>query len=145
MIPSFRPDGNLPPGIHDATWQEAAERFRFNAHRTRLLQGLLSALRSLDQTGCLKVYFDGSFVTDKEFPNDYDVAWETVNVNEALLRLVFLEFSNLRQAQKEAFRGEFFPADWLADRQGNTHLEFFQTDRDGSPKGIVAIDLRTLP
>ena len=110
-----------------------------------MLRGLLAALRSLSRAGYLKVYLDGSFVADKEFPNDYDVAWETMEVNEALLRPVFLEFSNLRQSQKETFGGEFFPADWLADRQGRTYLDFFQTDREGTPKGIVSIDLRTLP
>ena len=145
MIPTFQPDGSLPPGIHEATWQEAAKRFGANTYRTNLLQGLLTALRSLSRAGCLKAYLDGSFVSDKEFPNDYDVAWETLGVDEALLKPIFLEFHNLRQSQKEAFGGEFFPADWLADRQGRTYLEFFQTDREGSPKGIVSIDLRTLP
>ena len=145
MIPPFQADGNLPPGIHDATWEEAAWRFGSSTYRASLLLGLLTALRSLSQAGCLKTYLDGSFVSDKEFPNDFDVAWETENVNEALLRPVFLDFSNLRQSQKEAFGGEFFPADWQADRQGRTHLEFFQADREGSPKGIVSIDLRTLP
>ena len=145
MIPLFQPDGKLPPGIHDATWEETARRFGASTYRYSLLRGLLTALRSLSQAGCLKIYLDGSFVTDKEFPNDFDVAWETKNVNEALLRPVFLDFSNLRQSQKEAFGGEFFPADWQADRQGRTYLEFFQTDREGFPKGIVSIDLRTLP
>ena len=145
MIPPFQPDGNLPSGIHDSSWEDAAERFGVNPHRASLLRGLLTALRSLRRAGCLKIYLDGSFVTDKEFPNDFDVAWETGNVSETLLRPVFLDFSNLRQSQKETFGGEFFPADWQADRQGRTYLEFFQTDRDGSPKGIVSIDLRTLP
>ena len=73
------------------------------------------------------------------------MAWETENVNDVLLKPIFLEFSNLRQAQKQAFGGEFFPADCEADRQGKTYLEFFQTGQEGTPKGIVAIDLRTLP
>ena len=147
MIPPFRLDGNLPPGIHDATWQKAAERFGVNSYRIELLRGLLTALQSLRQAGCLKIYLDGSFVADKEVPGDFDVAWETENVKEELLSPIFLEFSDLRQAQKQAFGGEFFPfpADWLADRQGRTYLEFFQTDLEGNPKGIVAIDLRTLP
>ena len=145
MIPPFRPDGNLPPGIHDAIWQEAAERFGVNPYRIELLRGLLAALQILRQAGCLKIYLDGSFVSGKEAPNDFDMAWETENVKEELLSPIFLEFSNLRQSQKQAFGGEFFPADWLADRQGRTYLEFFQTDLEGNPKGIVAIDLRTLP
>ena len=145
MIPPFQPDGNLPPGVHDATWQEASERFGASAYRTTLLRGLLGALLSLKRAGCQKIYLDGSFVTGKSFPDDFDVAWETENINEELLTPVFLDFSNRRRSQKLAFGGEFFPADWPADRQGRTYLEFFQTDREGSPKGIVSIDLRTLP
>lgn len=145
VIPPFQPDGNLPPGIHYATWQEVATIFGFTAHRANLLRGLLIALRSLSRAACLKIYLDGSFDSDKEHPNDFDVAWETENVDAGLLTPVFLDFSNFRQSQKEAFGGEFFPADWPADRHGRTYLEFFQADREGSPRGIVSIDLRTLP
>ena len=103
MIPPFQPDGKLPSGIHDSSWEDAAERFGVNPYRACLLRGLLTALRSLRRAGCLKIYLDGSFVTDKEFPNDFDVAWETGNVSETLLRPIFLDFSNLRQSQKETF------------------------------------------
>ena len=34
---------------------------------------------------------------------------------------------------------------WEADDQGRTFLDFFQTDQQAIPKGIIAIDLRTLP
>lgn len=62
-----------------------------------------------------------------------------------LLDATLLDFSNRRQAQKLAFGGELFPADWEADEHGRTFLEFFQTDQQDLPKGIIAIDLRTLP
>ena len=62
-----------------------------------------------------------------------------------LLHPALLDFSNRSQAQKLVFGGELFPADWEADEQGRTFLEFFQTDQQASPKGIVVIDLRTLP
>ena len=145
MIPPFQPNGYLPPGIHEATWQQAAERLGTNSHRRALLLGLLQALHSLRQSGCRKIYLDGSFATDKERPGDFDVAWETANVDPRLLNTTLLDFSNRRQAQKQAFGGELFPADWEADEHGRTFLEFFQTDQQAIPKGIIAIDLGTLP
>lgn len=36
-------------------------------------------------------------------------------------------------------------ADSRADPQGTLFLDFFQTDRDGHRKGIIAIDLKGLP
>ena len=145
MIPPFQPNGYLPPGVHETTWQQITEHFGTNPHRRTLLIGLKQALESLRQSGCRKIYLDGSFATDKEFPGDFDVAWETTNVDPGLLNATLLDFSNRRQSQKLAFGGELFPADWEADEHGRTFLEFFQTDQQAIPKGIVAIDLRTLP
>ena len=145
MLPLFQPNGYLPPGIHEATWLQTAERLGTNPHRRTLLQGLLRALQNLQQSGCQRIYLDGSFATSKELPGDFDVAWETTDVNPRLLNPTLLDFSNRRQAQKLAFGGELFPADWEADEQGRTFLEFFQTDQQAVPKGIIAIDLRTLP
>ena len=145
MIPPFLPNGNLPPGIHGATWPEVAHRFGANPHRQALLDGLFQALQNLKQAGCAKVYLNGSFVTDKEHPSDFDAAWETYGVNPGLLHPVLLDFSNSRRAQKQTYGGELFPADLVADEHGRTFIEFFQTDRERNPKGIVAIDLRTPP
>ncbi len=145
MIPAFQRNGYLPPGIHEATWRQATERLGTNPHRRTLLLGLLGALRNLKLAGCRKVYLDGSFATDKELPVDFDVAWETAGVDPRLLNTTLLDFTNRRQAQKLTFGGELFPADWEADEQGRTFLEFFQTDQQAIPKGIIAIDLRTLP
>ena len=41
--------------------------------------------------------------------------------------------------------GELFPASTIADEDGFSFLEFFQTDKEtGRRKGIVAIDLGEL-
>ena len=112
MIPPFQPNGYLPPGVHETTWQQVTEHFGTNPHRRTLLIGLKQALESLRQSGCRKIYLDGSFATDKELPGDFDVAWETTNVDPGLLNATLLDFSNRRQAQKMAFGGELFPADW---------------------------------
>jgi hypothetical protein len=37
------------------------------------------------------------------------------------------------------------PAEWPADADGTTYLDFFQRDRLKQQKGIIAIDLTGLP
>jgi hypothetical protein len=148
MLPAFESDGNLPPGIHSARWPEVVAHLGVNPHRRRLLGGLHQLLVKLAAAGCETVYLDGSFVTEKAAPSDFDGAWELNNVDlqrlHALEPLLF-DFSNQRAAQKRKYFGEFFPADTQEAETGCTFLEFFQQDKDtGAAKGIVAIDLRTL-
>ena len=121
------------------------DRFASNSYRARLMDGLLRALRSLREAGCARAFIDGSFVTGKRLPGDFDGCWDVSGVDPDLLDPVLLEFADHRRSQKEKFLGELFPARNSADRAGLTFLEFFQRDRDGRPKGIVQIDLETLP
>lgn len=145
MIPAFDTDGNLPPGIHLATWTEFARRYGTTRHWQRLLSGLEDALVVLKDAGCQRVYVDGSFITEKRVPNDYDAAWEPTGVDVAkLLSLepVFRDFDNGRAAQKAKFLGEFVPSSLQETSVGKTFLDFFQIDKDtGSAKGIIALDL----
>ncbi len=145
MIPSFDSDGNLPLGIHLTTWDEFTKVFGRTPHRKRLIGGLEAAMDILRIAGCKRIYVDGSFVTMKRVPNDFDAAWEPAGVDIALLHSmepVFFDVRNLRAAQKAKFYGEFFPSSETADHVGNTFLEFFQVDKStGDPKGIIALDL----
>ena len=146
MLPNFDADGNLPPGIHPATWAEIEDRFGTTEHRRRLLSGLRQAALALKAAGCSMLYLDGSFVTSKDTPNDFDGCWEVSGVKGTLLDPVLLNFDAGRLAQKLKYRGELFPASAQAevDAPWRTFLEFFQQDKDtGNPKGIVAFDLRT--
>ena len=143
MIPPLDGLGRLPPGIHPATWDEVAAAFGGTAWRDRLLSGLHQAITSLKRAGGGLVYIDGSFVTAKTDPGDFDACWEEVGVDPNLLDLTLLDFSNKRAAQKAKFGGELFPASIPADPSGISFLRFFQVDRaTGDAKGIVAIDLR---
>ncbi len=146
MLPPFEPSGDLPPGIYWAEWQEFVERFGTTPHRARLLRGLKAALESFRRAGCHTVYVNGSFVTTKQVPADYDACWEEDGVDPMLLDPILLRFDNRRAAQKAKYLGEFFPASWDADGTGSTFLEFFQGNEEtGLHKGIVALDLRGLP
>jgi hypothetical protein len=143
MVPKFRTDGLLPEGIIEANWEEIVNRFGFNQHRITLLKGLKAALQNLKLAGCEAVYLDGSFVTNKEFPNDYDACWDTSNVDPNKLDPVFLNFSNRRFAQKLKYQGEFFPSSFIANPKGDVYIDFFQTDKNsGEKKGIVLIKLK---
>lgn len=145
MIPPFDADtGNLPPGEHPATWEEIEERFGFTPWRRTLLEGLRAALESLRAAGCAKVYLDGSFITAKEVPADFDACWEGEGVDGDLLDPELLVFDPGRATQKAKYGGELFAAQWAADETGAPFRAFFQQDRDGNPKGIIVIDLKEL-
>lgn len=151
MIPPFEDEPGegggfqLPPGIHLAGWPELTTRFGGNPRRRKILGGLLRALQALKAAGCTRVYVDGSFVTSKELPGDFDGCWDDTGVDYDRLDPVLLEFANRRAAQKAKFDGEMFVANWSADPLGTLFLDFFQRDREGRPKGIVQIDLESIP
>lgn len=144
MIPPFDRRGNLPPGIHAATWPEFVARFGGTAHRVKLLDRLWGAMASLRDAGCKRLYVDGSFVSAKQVPNDFDGCWELEGVDPEKVDPTLLDFEDIRAAQKKTFGGELFIADWRAEPSGTCFVEFFQRDRDGNNKGIIAIDLRKI-
>jgi len=146
MLPQFNASGLLPPGIHTAEWQEFESRFRSSPRRAWLLAGLQNGLLALRNAGCRVAYVDGSFVTHKEDPGDFDTLWESAGVKGELLDCTFLDFDAGRMKQKLKYRGEFFPIHAFVSEAGVTFLEFFQRDKDsGEPKGIVRLELDTLP
>ena len=146
MIPEFDRTGNLPVGIHEATWNDFATRYGTTPHRRRLLEGLKLGLDSLHRAGSRRAYVNGSFVTAKNEPRDFDACWEARGVDPRLLDPVVLDFSDRRRAQKAKFGGELFPAEVPADPAGTRFLDCFQQDKTtGARKGIIALDLKGLP
>jgi hypothetical protein len=140
MIPDWTPEGLLPVGIHVATPTEVEERFVWNAHRASLLLGLGEALKSLKGAGCTRLWLDGSFVTTKELPSDWDACWSTTGVLEVLVEPIFkLEQPTDRQAIKSKYLGDLIPAG-IELGSGLPFVEFFQQSRDGAPKGIVLLN-----
>ena len=145
MLPPFVKFGLLPPGVHWATWEEFNRHFNFTPRREALLVGLKAALENLASAGCTAIYIDGSFVTRKAEPNDFDGCWSGTGVDPAKLDPVLLDFTNERRAMKEKFGGELFVAETPADLDGRTFLDFFQTEMRRQVrvrKGIIGIKLR---
>ena len=150
MIPSCDAvSGNVPPGIHEATWSDLLLRYGSTSQRLRLLAGLKAALDRLRDAGCARVYVDGSVVTVKADPGDFDACWEMAGVDFTRLDQdapVLLDWTRRRAGQKATFGGELFISESSADPWGTPYLEFFQRDRtSGQPKGLIALTLGDLP
>jgi hypothetical protein len=125
-IPEFNDLGYLPPGVYETNWQEFMQRFAINSHRQRLATGLAAALRKLGIAGCRRVIIGGSFVTNKEKPNDFDGWYDDFHLDPDTLDPLFVDNMDDQQL---VFGGRLFD---LPNYEG-----FFQTDRAGRPKGVI--------
>jgi hypothetical protein len=145
VISELGDDGNLPPGVHWASWVEIMERFGTTSWRKDLLRGLRLALEELRRAGCKIAYVDGSLVTGKEIPGDFDACWEIAGVDPTILDPNLLTFDPGRVTQKAKYFGELFPSSAPANSRGDTFFDFFQIDKDtGTRKGIIGIRLGEL-
>ena len=141
VLPDFDDDGVLPPGTYFASWEEIAERFGSTPHRSKILAGLCDLLRDLQEAGCRRAYLDGSFITDKDEPQDFDLCWELDGVDLSKLPAPILDVAFPRRAQQSRYRGDILP-NVLESSSGSPFVEFFQTNKaTGGKKGIIAIDL----
>lgn len=90
---------------------------------------------------CSAVYVDGSFVTIKEYPGDYDLCWKLDNVLVEDLDPVLLNYTELGKKEiQNKYRGDIRGAGFAVKETGSTYLEFFQYDRDGDQKGIIELE-----
>ncbi len=95
-LPPFElSSGLLPAGEHLASWGEVLERFGWNLVRRRLLDGLAEGLSILADAGCTRVWLNGSFVTAKEEPGDFDAVWSAAGVDAGRLRSLSPEILDL--------------------------------------------------
>lgn len=147
VLPTFTAAGLLPVGIHRATWEDLCSRFGWNPRREQLLSGLLRVATNLREAGAAEIWLDGSFVTSKPEPGDFDGVWDPSTVDTSKVDPILIskvDLFNGRKLQKLKYGGELL----VAGPEGATGLsivEFFQRTREGQPKGIVLLDLGTLP
>jgi hypothetical protein len=128
------------------SWRPFAARFGWNNRRRFLLGGMHRALANLRGAGCAAAIIDGSFVTSKEDPGDYDLAFDPAGMNGSLVDPVLRRHEDGRKAMKAKYFGEVFP--WGAEACATTrliYLDFFQSDRSGISKGVVLLDVKLLP
>lgn len=143
MIPKLNASGNLPEGIYYASLGEVISSFGYNPKRAWLIDGLRLLVTNLKKANCSLIFIDGSFVTSKEVPGDYDLCWSILDIDEDKLDPVLLDFSvEGREKMEQKYRGDVFPAELPEGSSGKVFLEFFQTDKNtGNKKGIVAIKI----
>jgi hypothetical protein len=85
-------------------------------------------------------------VTAKPDPDDFDGAWDYTDIDLRRVDSVLVDLTDMnsgRNRQKAKYGGEL-----LIGKEGRTGLwyqQFFQLDQDGGTKGIVLLDLRTVP
>lgn len=145
MIPSFIIVSGalwplLPPGIHDASLDEIRIRYAINDKRRLLFGGFEKASENIFKAGSPQIFLDGSFVSAKPEPDDFDALWDRRFVDPAVLDPVFLDFTHGTIYQKEKYLGEFFPASALEASSKKSFLEFFQRDWvSGAGKGIIRL------
>ena len=136
----FNKDLVLPPGIHEMDWEAFYEFFSFSPRRKKLLEGLKKVVDILQETGCSVIYIDGSFVTKKLEPNDWDACFDCppIKISDILKRYPLYK----RDEQKRLYGGELYHIQTKADQHGTKFLDFFQQITNTvKKKGIVKIKL----
>ena len=139
-IPAVQPNGELPPGEHQASLDEVEARYGVSTDcRKLLMRGLRKAASNFELSGVSTLWINGSFITDKEEPNDIDGCWEyTPAVDTKKLDRVFL---GTRKEMQNKYGLDFFIANIVEAGSGLPFPKFFQVNRDGDPKGIIVVKL----
>lgn len=146
MIPQFTEEGLLIPGVHETDLEELKEKMGWSRKRRDLLEGLEEVLELMASCGVVRAYLDGSFVTDKDRPNDIDGCFDLSEdvTAEDLRRLVpvFPPSPFNRAEAKRRFGVDFFPAAATELGSGQPFLRFLQTDREGRERGVLSVELQ---
>lgn len=148
-IPDLNQNGELPPGEHSATIDEVATAFGTASERRGLLTaGLVRVATMFKDAGVQFLLIDGSYVTEKENPEDIDGCWSASgNIVVEKIDPIFWNFSTPAEFQKNRMKAkskygvDFFIAEMIEGGSGKPFSDFFRTNRDGDDKGIIKIFL----
>lgn len=122
-IPKLDEHGLLPAGAHDCSLEEMTARFAWNDHRQRLMYAFARFLRSeIDDVFDFPVYADGSFVTDKEHPEDIDVVLELSDGSDAQKWRAFMYMHEHQDRIRHQYDVDF----WVKLARFNDFIAFFQ-------------------
>ena len=137
----FNKDGTLDPGIHKMTWEEFYAFFSFSERRIELLKGLEKVVAILREIGATHIYIDGSFVTNKLDPKDWDACYDCPLSQLDKLARIYPFHS--KEEQKRLYKGELYFAGhspFFINRDVS-YLDFFQKRKENPAlkKGIVEL------
>ena len=122
-IPTLEPNGLLPTGIHDCSLADISQQFTWNDHRSGLFSRFLSFLNTeLKPQFPYPIYFDGSFVTDKELPDDTDVVLDLSNATDEHKWHALMFMRTHQNRIMEVYRVHF----WINFPGSNDFSAFFQ-------------------
>jgi hypothetical protein len=144
VLPDLTNYGELPPGVHLATWPEFESRFGCLSPRRLWLSGRLRTILQLAATGgrLRRVFVWGSFVTAKPAPRDLDVLLIMsddfeVDQMSAPAQVIF----DCTRA-KLLFESDVFRARASIGQEAfDLWLETYQTSRSSRKRDIVELEL----
>jgi hypothetical protein len=146
-IPKFRDDGWLPEGHHPAQWEEVIAVFggQPGSRRAQILSKLLSWRDEARQRGISgRLILDGSFISAKETPGDFDALLiydehvEAILAQDAEARAL-LDHDRCKEKGFDLF---VFSAAAARKFPEWTHLDMFDRDKvTGRRKGVLEVIL----
>jgi len=145
MLPNYDENGFLPEGVWDCSLEELQTRFaafRRSDRRLKLFAELEKLFAEIIKTNWVKeIIIDGSFVTEKEEPNDIDIILalhkSTANIETPFWIENTLDRTRLAKKYK-------FDVMVVLDqsRKYQVNLDFFQQVRQSDlRKGVVRLTL----
>lgn len=145
-LPAFREDGWLPEGHYAAAWQEVTLRFggEPGSRRSSILSSLLQWRDAVQYKGMAGlVILDGSFVSSKEAPGDFDLVFSYDAATEVLMRtdMEARKLTDYQACRRLGFLGDVFafPASLLLFSPLLGGLDMFNLNRQRKPKGVVEV------
>ena len=175
-LPPFNSDGILPPGDYPLTLDELTDSMLVCGQpnsetwdwqwRLHLLKNLVNLVDQLWQVGITEIFIDGSFVADKDHPNDIDGYFEcdlerlSSGQLERDLNLLdehkiwtwdprsrrpYRGYPKKQLPMWHKYRVELYPhygqVTGITDTFGNqlTFPSAFRSSREGTPCGIIKV------
>jgi hypothetical protein len=112
------------------------------------MDGLKDAIENFRAAGVSSIFIDGSFITNKDNPNDIDGCWSAAgDIDLDKLDPLFWDSKtpNEKRANlhklKARYGLDFYIAEGTENGSGLKFPDFFQVNREGKMKGIIRIDL----
>ncbi|WP_406373514.1 hypothetical protein OG788_24835 [Streptomyces sp. NBC_00647] len=136
-------NGYLPPGDHLKTWEQVCTEYGTSKARRTLLADLRVVLLALRKLGVETVWLDGSFSTGKIRPGDIDVIYAPPT-NADVWNWGLLSPHN-RIKLKARCKIDLWPSTahgvFVLGTPEQSIKSFMSTDRDGTPRGMLRLDL----
>lgn len=140
--PKFNENGDLPPGIHQATLRDVIEHLGKGSSQRSIMAARLQRIYSLtmETSQVARFIIFGSFVTDKSDPQDVDIFLlmkDTFDVLQVTGEARIL-FDHMAAQNYEG--ASIFWLRHMATLDGeNEAIRHWQVKRDGSKRGIVEV------